>query len=275
MPETQSLVEDYVARAKTLKAGAPTPQIVEVACQAPPESEPRSPESGTDSLITVNEFDIPALREDAEKSEEKKSESTTQNQDGQVFPETVPETSYPTPLPATSNETAFRDRNHNELDCEGFLDFHLRDRRQDATPQEPEISPAPPTAPEKKRSGPLGRFLDDKSQEAFDAINSLIEERLQEIKTAIEANSRTLIAQIFWLVVAAGLTAFLIALTLVKAVFPFIKWILQKMLSGIRDAKFIQAFNAALQTTTQDEPEPVAKPTVKKKTSKNGTNVKK
>ncbi len=25
----------------------------------------------------------------------------------------------------------------------------------------------------------LGRFLDDKSQEAFDAINSLIEERLQ------------------------------------------------------------------------------------------------
>jgi len=40
-------------------------------------------------------------------------------------------------------------------------------------------------------------------------------------------------------------------------------------------AKFIQAFNAALQTTTQDEPEPVVKTTVKKKTSKNGTNVKK
>lgn len=33
MPETQSLVEDYVTKAKTIKAGAPTPQIVEVAYQ--------------------------------------------------------------------------------------------------------------------------------------------------------------------------------------------------------------------------------------------------
>ena len=138
-------------------------------------------------MITVDDFDLPALREDDEKTEEKKSESPAQNQDGQVFTEIVPETSYPEPLSATSNETAFRGRNHNELDCEGFLDFHLRDRRQDASPQEPEVTPAPPTAPEKKRSGPLGRFLDNKSQEAFDAINSLIEERLQEIKTAIEA----------------------------------------------------------------------------------------
>ena len=71
------------------------------------------------------------------------------------------------------------------------------------------------------------------------SINLLIEERLQEIKTAIEANARTLVAQIFWLVVAAGLTASLITLTLVKAVFPFIKWILRKILSVIRDAKFI------------------------------------
>lgn len=118
---------------------------------------------------------------------------------------------------------------------------------------------------EKKRSGSLGRFRDNKSQDAFDAINPLSEERLQEFQTAIEANSRTLVAPIFWLVVAAGLTASLITLTLVKAAFPFIKWIRQKILSGIRDAKFIQAFNAALQTTTQEEPEPVIKPTVKKK----------
>lgn len=84
-----------------------------------------------------------------------------------------------------------------------------------------------------------------------------------------------LVAQVFWLTVAAGLTASLITLLLAKAVFPIIKWILQKIFKGIRDAKFIQAFNAALQTTTQNEPEPVIKPTVKKKTSKNGTNVKK
>ena len=129
---------------------------------------------------------------------------------GTSFYGTVPETSHPAPLPAPPNETAFRARNHNELDSEGFLDFHLHDRRQDATPQEPEINPAPPTAPEKKRSGPLGRFLDDKSQEDFDAVNSLIEERLQEIKTAIEANARTLVAQVFWLTVAAGLTASLL-----------------------------------------------------------------
>ena len=118
-------------------------------------------------------------------------------------------------------------------------------------PQEPELNPEPP---EKKRSGPLERFLDDKPQESLDAINSLIEEMLQEIKTSIEANARTLVAQIFWLAVAAELTASLITLTLVKAAFPFIKWILRKILNGIRDAKFIQAFNAELQTTTQEEP---------------------
>lgn len=277
MPETQSLVENCVAKAKTLKAGAPTPQIVEVAYQPPPESEPCSPETqdGTESLITVNDFDIPALREDIEKKEEKKSESPAQNQDGQVFAEIVPETSYPAPLPATQNETSFRRRNHNELDCEGFLDFHLRDRRQDGNPQEPKVSPETPTTPERKKTGPLNRFLDNKTQEAFDAINSLIDERLQEIKASIEANARTLVAQVFWLTVAAGLTASLITLLLAKAVFPIIKWILQKIFKGIRDAKFIQAFNAALQTTTQNEPEPVIKPTVKKKTSKNGTNVKK
>ncbi|MBQ2791352.1 MAG: hypothetical protein IJE97_17075 [Thermoguttaceae bacterium] len=65
----------------------------------------------------------------------------------------------------------------------------------------------------------------------------------------------------------------LITLQLVKEASPFIKLILQKILSGIRDAKFIQAFNAALQTSTQEEPETVVKPTVKKKTSKNGTDV--
>ena len=153
--------------------------------------------------------------------------------------------------PPTVNETALRGRNRNGLNYEGFLDFHLRDRRQNATPQEPELNPEPP---EKKRSGPLNRFLDDKPQESLDAINSLIEGTLQEIKTSIEANSRTLVAQIFWLAVAAELTASLITLTLVKAAFPFIKWILRKILNGIRDAKFIQAFNAELQTTTQEEP---------------------
>lgn len=278
LPETQERVEDCVAKAKTLKSEAPTPQIVEVAYQSPSESEPCSPETQdeTENLITVNDFEIPALREDVEKTEEKKSEFPAQNQDGQVFTEIVPEASYPAPLRVKPNETTFRGRNHNELDCEGFLDFHLHDRRQDAVPENPEVSPElPPTTPEKKRSGPLNRFLDSKTQEAFDAINALIEERLQEIKKAIEANSRTLVAQIFWLVVAAGLTAFLITLILAKAVFPFIKWILRKVLSGIRDAKFIQAFNAALQTTTQDEQEPIAKTTVKKKTGKNGTNVKK
>lgn len=170
---------------------------------------------------------------------------------------------------------AFRGRNHNELDCESFLDFHLRGRRQEATPQEPEVNPESTEPLEKKRSGPLGRFLDDKTQEAFNAINSLIDERLQDIKASIEANAKTLIAQVFWLTVAAGLTASLITLLLTKAVFPFVKWILQKILNGIRDAKFIQAFNAALQTTTQEEPEHVVKTTVKKKTGKNGTNVKK
>ena len=69
-----------------------------------------------------------------------------QNQDGLVFTKIFPQTSYPAPLPATANETAFRGRNHNEPDCEGFLDFHLRDRRQGATPQELEVNPAPPTA---------------------------------------------------------------------------------------------------------------------------------
>ena len=53
-------------------------------------------------MITVNDFDIPALREDAENSEEKKSESPAQNQDEQVFTETVPETSHPAPLSATA-----------------------------------------------------------------------------------------------------------------------------------------------------------------------------
>ena len=197
-----------------------------------------------------------------------------QNQDGLVFTKIFPQTSYPAPLPATANETAFRGRNHNKPDCEGFLDFHLRGRRRDATPQEPEANPESTEPLEKKRSGPLGRFLDDKTQEAFDAINSLIDERLQDIKASIEANAKTLIAQVFWLTVAAGLTASLITLILAKAVFPFVKWILQKILIGIRDAKFVQAFNAALQTTTQDEPEPIVKPTVKKKTGKNATNVK-
>ena len=205
----------------------------------------------------------------------KKIESITQNQDGQNFVKSVPETSYPSQRPSTADETAFRGRNHNELDCEGFLDFHLRNRRQDTMPQESEISPEPQPTPEKKRSGPLNRFLDGKTQEAFDAINSLIDERLQDIKASIEANAKTLIAQVFWLTVAAGLTASLITLLLAKAVFPFVKWILQKILIGIRDAKFIQAFNAALQTTTQEESEPVVKTTVKKKTGKNGTNVKK
>ncbi|MBQ2790305.1 MAG: hypothetical protein IJE97_11775 [Thermoguttaceae bacterium] len=69
-----------------------------------------------------------------------------QNQDGLVFTKIFPQTSYPAPLSATANETAFRGRNHNEPDCEGFLDFHLRDRRQGATPQELEVNPAPPTA---------------------------------------------------------------------------------------------------------------------------------
>ncbi|MBQ9799175.1 MAG: hypothetical protein IJO40_04455 [Thermoguttaceae bacterium] len=73
MPETQSRVEDYVAKAKTLKTGAPTPQIVEVARQPPTEAEPCSPETQdeAESLITVEDFDIPALREDAENPEEK------------------------------------------------------------------------------------------------------------------------------------------------------------------------------------------------------------
>ncbi|MBQ2791353.1 MAG: hypothetical protein IJE97_17080 [Thermoguttaceae bacterium] len=91
-PETQRLVEDYVAKAKTLKNDAPKPQIVEVAYQAPDGDAPCSPETqtGTDSLITVNDFDIPALREDAEISEEKKSEPPAQNQEGQVFTEPFP-----------------------------------------------------------------------------------------------------------------------------------------------------------------------------------------
>ena len=277
MPETQSLVEDYVAKAKTIKAGAPTPQIVEVAYQPQQADAPclSISQDDVDDLITVNDFDIPALREDVKKTEEKKLESPAQNQDGQVFTENVPQTLNPALLPSTANEMAFRGRNHNELDCEGFLDFHLRGRRQDATPQEPEVNPESTEPLEKKRSSPLGRFLDDKTQEAFNAINSLIDERLQDIKASIEANAKTLIAQVFWLTVAAGLTASLITLILAKAVFPFVKWILQKILIGIRDAKFVQAFNAALQTTTQEEPEPVVKTTVKKKTGKNGTNVKK
>ena len=66
--ETQSLVEDYVAKVKTFKVGAPTPEIVEVARQSPTESKPCSPEpqDEAESLITVADFDIPALREDAE-----------------------------------------------------------------------------------------------------------------------------------------------------------------------------------------------------------------
>ncbi|MBQ9127517.1 MAG: hypothetical protein IJY15_07140, partial [Thermoguttaceae bacterium] len=86
-------------------------------------------------MITANDFDIPALREDAENSEEKKSESPAQNHDEQVFTETVPETSHPAPVsardgkilslallslpPPKSNETAFRSRNPNKLACEG------------------------------------------------------------------------------------------------------------------------------------------------------------
>ena len=53
-----------------------------------------------------------------------------------------------------------------------------------------------PDQPKKKRSGPLNRFLDSKTQEAFDAINSLIDERLQDIKASIEANAKMLIASI-------------------------------------------------------------------------------
>ena len=63
LPETQKLIEDHVARAKTLKTDAPTPQIVEVAYQ-PPQDD-------VAALITVDDFDIPALREAAEKAEEK------------------------------------------------------------------------------------------------------------------------------------------------------------------------------------------------------------
>lgn len=95
----------------------------------------------------------------------------------------------------------------------------------------------------------------------------MIDERLQEIKTSIKANARTLVAQIFWQIVEAGLTAFAILTSLTKAVFPFIKWIRQKVLSGIRDAKFIQALNAALLTMESKEPELIVKTTVKKKMS--------
>ena len=72
-PETQSLVEDYVFKAKTLKNDGATPQIVEVAYQPPQTDAPCSSISGDeiDDLITVNDFDIPALRDDIENLEEK------------------------------------------------------------------------------------------------------------------------------------------------------------------------------------------------------------
>lgn len=73
MPETQNLVEGYVTKAKTIKAGAPTPQIVEVAYQPQQADAPCSSisQDEVDDLITVNDFDIPALREDVKKTEEK------------------------------------------------------------------------------------------------------------------------------------------------------------------------------------------------------------
>lgn len=113
--------------------------------------------------------------------------------------ETAPQTLNPALLQSTANETVFRGRNHNELDCEGFLDFHLRGRRQDATPQEPKVNPESTEPLEKKRSGPLGRFLDDKTQEAFDAINSLIDERLQDIKARLKRTQKRLSRKCFGL----------------------------------------------------------------------------
>ena len=60
-------------RDQTLKIGAPTPQLVEVAYHPPQADAPCSSISQDDvaALITVNDFNIPALREDAENSEEK------------------------------------------------------------------------------------------------------------------------------------------------------------------------------------------------------------
>lgn len=136
MPETQSPVEDYVAKAKTLKIGAPTPQIVEIARQPPTEAEPCSPETQdeAESLITVEDFDIPALREDAENPEEKigilRATSVAE-----TFPKRRVQTA---PREVEQNGVWRRDR--NEL-ATSFLDFPLRDRRQKARPQEPEIFP--------------------------------------------------------------------------------------------------------------------------------------
>ncbi|MBQ5789783.1 MAG: hypothetical protein IIW01_05805, partial [Thermoguttaceae bacterium] len=70
--EAQSLVEDHIARAQTLKTDAP-PQIVEVAYQPPQADAPclSISQDEVNDLTTVDDFGIPALREDAENPEEK------------------------------------------------------------------------------------------------------------------------------------------------------------------------------------------------------------
>lgn len=275
MPETQSLVESYVAKGKTLKSDGPTPVVVEAIFEK--VQEPcAATTSGTVPPPMNDSFIVEAVPDgSSENDNEKKSDSSAQKEDGQVYSNS-PTNADLRPLSLAPQETSFRSRSENDLDCEGFLDFHLGGRDVPKTPRnkaDGDSSQAP-----SEKDGKSNRLFGNKAQGAFDAINNAIEQKLNEIQTFAESSIRAALYYAFWATFAAVWAALFTVSTIKNVAIPVATKVLRATLNAINIADFAQALNNAAQTTSQEDnvDSTKSKTTVtKKKTQKNGSNVKK
>ena len=237
--------------------------------------------SNPTEFITVNDFPIPALEESTavvpDKIEEKNFSSSAQNEDGQTVGETLSESwsversdereivTTPSFTLRTDETKAEPTKDRNDLDCDGFLRFHLR---EGDVPPNAKASEEP-SVPSKSNGGVLKKKYEEKKNDAFESASEMVDAKLEEIKASLIESCRAAALAFFWLTSGAILAASSVLFLFVRVVAPTLVWALNKLKTAVYNS--IQSKISNNEVADDAAPQPAEK-SVKKRT--NGSNVK-